>query len=469
MGTLNRDNIKAILKPFKEKIDNLVDKDNASVNNTISINNNGTIATLSAEQDSVKLSIGDNTMALNTDGELLVNNTNILSNNSNTLEYDEMTIDSPYTKNADIPYEFYRGSAVAIGNDIYLLGSYNDKNNMTNNYKYNIAANTYIKMRDIPYYFHNGSAVNINNDIYLFGSAYEDSNHTYIYANYNYKYDIITDTYTKMTDISYKFYNGSVVAIGNDIYLLGGTWGGYNNYKYDIITDTYNKNKDIPYYFYHGSAVNINNDIYLFGSTFESSSNTYLYSKYNYKYDSTTDTYSKNTNIPYEFYNASAVAIGNDIYLLGSDADGNTACYNYKYDITANTYTKNTNIPHIFHHCSATAIGNNIYLLGGYSGFKTNNYKYNISDYSGKIKFKKSDHYIYTDRLKYYDSNKSQVIYLDDDELYVEYDKNNNLIKNNFTPDVDGKMNIYVRTGSKLNGKSLPGSGWQTINILEYM
>ena len=240
MNVLNKENLKSILKPFKEKmdsciteeqlkseLDNYVTEDNATINNSLSIknNDNDTIATLSAEQDSVKLSIGDNIMALNTDGELLVNNVNVLSNNnSNTLEYDEMTIDSPYTKNKDIPYAFVNGSVVAVGNNIYLLG------------------------------------------------------------------------------------------------------------------------------------------------------------------------------------------------------------------------------------------GNN-----------SSNYKYNISDYSGKIKFKKSDHYIYTDKLKYYTSNESQLIYLDDDEIYVEYDKNNNLIKNNFTPDIDGKMNIYVRTGAKLNGKSLPGSGWQTINVLDYI
>ena len=309
---------------------------------------------------------------------ILTDTKNKIKDKINTIEVNEVkanktiteetTIEEGYTQNADIPYVLWGGEAVAIGNNIYLLGS--------------------------THY----------------------TNTTYPYAKYNYKYDTTTDTYTQNTNIPNNFYCASAVAIGNNIYLLGG-----DN----------NQNKG----------------------------------KYNYKYDTTTDTYTQNRDIPNTFTNDSAVAIGTDIYLLGGYFSGDNS-NNYKYNTIDNNYTKNKDIPYAFVNGSVVAVGNNIYLLGGNN---SSNYKYNISDYSGKIKFKKSDHYIYTDKLKYYTSNESQLIYLDDDEIYVEYDKNNNLIKNNFTPDIDGKMNIYVRTGAKLNGKSLPGSGWQAINILDYI
>ena len=178
------------------------------------------------------------------------------------------------------------------------------------------------------------------------------------------------DTYTKMTDIPYNFYDGSAVAIGNDIYILGGNDNKTANYKYDTTTDTYTKMANIPDNFYNGSAVAIGNDIYLLGSSYN-----YRH-KINYKYNTTTNTYTKMDDIPYNFYDGSAVAIGNDIYLLGS-SDGDYYKINYKYDTTTDTYTEMTDIPYNFFNGSAVAIGNDIYLLGTYRGsYSKNNYKY---------------------------------------------------------------------------------------------
>ena len=163
--------------------------------------------------------------------------------------------------------------------------------------------------RNIPYSFYQGSAVVIGTDIYLFGS-YSSS-----YQNYAYKYDTLTNTYTKLRNIPYVFYQGSAVAMGTDIYLLGTAMSSYTlrAYKYDTLTDTYTKLTDIPYGFKNG-AVAVGTDIYLFGNTYDAS-----YQKYAYKYDILTDTYTKLTNIPYNFYRGSAVVIGTDIYLLGGE------------------------------------------------------------------------------------------------------------------------------------------------------
>lgn len=53
------------------------------------------------------------------------------------------------------------------------------------------------------------------------------------------------------------------------ICLVGGDYSSnYNKtaYKYNPISDTYTKLKDIPYGFYNGSAVTLNNMIYLFAN-----------------------------------------------------------------------------------------------------------------------------------------------------------------------------------------------------------
>ena len=103
------------------------------------------------------------------------------------------------------------------------------------------------KLKAIPYQFKYGSAVAVGTDIYLFGS--DDSS----YYTTAYKYNTLTDTYTKLTNIpSNSFYSGSAVVIGTDVYLLGGV--NSNNrrkaYKYDTLSNIYTSLTNIPYDFY---------------------------------------------------------------------------------------------------------------------------------------------------------------------------------------------------------------------------
>ena len=93
----------------------------------------------------------------------------------------------------------------------------------------------------------------------------------------------------------------------------------------------------------------------------------------------------------------------------------------------------------------------------------------NISNYTGRAVLKKYGHSIYTNKFKYYANTASQLLQMTDDELYVEYDENNNLIRDDFAYDSEGKLLVYVKPGGKLNNKPLPGSGWCYINVLDYI
>ena len=249
----------------------------------------------------------------------------------------------------DIPYEFYNGPAVAIGTDIYLFGG-----SMSTRYayKYNPLTDTYTRLTDIPYAFYDGSATTVGTDIYLFGG----SGYSYIYA---YKYNTLTDTYARLANIPYNFISGSAVAVGTDIYLFG---SAYNSsyytcaYKYNILTDTYTQLTNIPYSFSYGSAVAVGIDVYLLGG---SGNNTYAY-----KYNTLTDTYARLANIPYNFISGSAVAVGTDVYLFGSVYNTSYYIYAYKYNTLTDTYTQLTNIPYSFYRGSAVAVGTDVYLFG---------------------------------------------------------------------------------------------------------
>ena len=146
---------------------------------------------------------------------ILTDTKNKIKNKINTIEVnkvkanktitEETTIEEGYTKNTDISYDFYRGSAVAIGTDIYLLGGYNSN---TNNYKYDISTNTYTQNTDIPYDFCEGSAVAMGNNIYLLGSS--NSN----YKTNNYKY---TPQHTEVTSTAVEC-NGMIKLSNHSIY-----------------------------------------------------------------------------------------------------------------------------------------------------------------------------------------------------------------------------------------------------------
>ena len=243
-----------------------------------------------------------------------------------------------------IPYQFYSGSAVAIGTDVYLLGG---SGNAAIAYKYDTLTDTYTRLTNIPYQFYSGSAVAIGTNVYLFGSEFTS------YYKKAYKYDTLTNTYTQLTDIPYSFYRGSAVSVGTNVYLFGGEEDKTRAYKYDTLTDTYTQLTNIPYNFYSGSAISIGTNVYLLGG----SGGSIQF----YKYDTLTDTYTKLTDIPYGFSYGSAISIGINVYLLGSTGTTTT----YKYDTLTDTYTKLTNIPYSFYQGSAVFNGTDVYLFGG--------------------------------------------------------------------------------------------------------
>ena len=83
-------------------------------------------------------------------------------------------------------------------------------------YKYDILNDNYTRLSDIPFEFHRGSAVAVEDNVYLIGSAENDLTKTI------YKYDTKTDTYTQLSDLPYEFYSGSAICDGSNIYVLGG-------------------------------------------------------------------------------------------------------------------------------------------------------------------------------------------------------------------------------------------------------
>ena len=272
---------------------------------------------------------------------------------------DYLSILNRYEEVSNIPYNFYIGSAVAKENKIYILGGGSERNN---NYRYNVQSNTYTKLKDIPYEFYSGGTSVIVDSIHLLSGYYNNSN------KFHYRYDVQSNTYTKLTDAPYDIYDCSAIAKDNDIYILGGRYDYI--YKYDTVNNEYIKLKQnfTDDSLMGGKAALIDNDIYLFGN-----------GQKGYKYNILTNTFAEIERVPFDYINDTVVGINNNIFLLGSSYKSGSAYeygkYNYKYDTLTNTYKKLEDIPYDFIEGSTVAIGNDIYLLGGSSSMN-NVYKY---------------------------------------------------------------------------------------------
>ena len=187
--------------------------------------------------------------------------------------------------------------------------------------------------------------------------------------------------FTKMKDAPCDISSsGKIASVDNNIYIYGG--GGYSNkkiaYKYDTTTDTYTKLTDIPYEFdtSGGVVISVGNNIYIYGS------GDYSNIKIAYKYDTTTDTYTKLTDTLANTYNTSLAKVNTDIYFMGGSAGDENIKTAYKYDTTTDTYTKLTDIPYEFVYGTALSIDDNIYMVGGYNYPNYYNfiYKYDIAE-----------------------------------------------------------------------------------------
>lgn len=268
---------------------------------------------------------------------------------TNVLSVGEWDIDKISRLDA-IPYDFNRGCAAAIGTDIYLFSGFSSDYKKIA-YKYDTLTDTYTRVSDIPTGRYYGSAVAIGTDIYLVGG--------YGAETQMYKYNTLTDTYTEMSTIPFSVRASGVAVVGTDIYMFGANHTSYQKtaYKYDTLTDTYSKLANIPYTFQQGCAVAIGTNIHLMG-TYTSVSNHYVY-------DTLTNTYTKKANMPIGFYDGSAIAIGSRIYTFGSYPNSSYLKHTYEYDSTTDTFTRLGDMQYNFHLGAVAFNGSHIYVLGG--------------------------------------------------------------------------------------------------------
>ena len=455
---------------------------------SLSIKNGDTTSTLSTESDSARLSIGNNHLDLTSDGKLKVNDKEVGTGNgqgnpevqlNNNLINVTETVTIPgktttVTKNeystlTSIPYGYNGSRTISlINDDVYLFGG----EGTSKAYKYNITNDNYTQLTNTPESVGSSAAVTACAGYsYIFGAGSSNKS--------AYKYDQTTDTYTKLTDLPTTMSGGIAINDGTSSICLFGLGTGNSNefyyiYTFDSATSTYTKRKNIPNSenFEGGCGTIKGKYIYLFGGS-SNHDRFYVYDRYlRLCYDTPTTVTGP---VPVTFGNAAIV--GDDIYVFGGFLQTQSI---YKFDDKSHTFTKMTDLPYSVVKSGCTVYNDLIYVFGGNSN-STRVFKYNpvpttttvtspssttTKTYTAVVK--PTGHSIYTANNSY-TSTKAALIKIASSDYYTEYDENNNVIKNTATISGTGSTKIYVKSGGKFHGKALSGSGWTTINILDYI
>lgn len=141
--------------------------------------------------------------------------------------------------------------------------------------------------------------------------------------------------------------------------------------KDNWVDGSWSRGTNIPYDFSNSGVTIVNDDIYLIGSGASVASRVY-----NYKYNTISDTYTKMANIPYDFQDGTIESYNNYIYMFGGGVNASTYYNCYRYDTSSNTYTKLTvTLPTdvSYHIISAVSDGiGNMYIFSGNACYRFN-------------------------------------------------------------------------------------------------
>lgn len=185
-----------------------------------------------------------------------------------TTMYKYDTVNNTWTKLTNIPFTCRLHCANAVGSNIYVTGGNGSSGTEKMHYKYDTLTDAWTKLTDVPIGITSASSDVVGTKIYYFGGIGSSSS-----FNATYSYDTLTNTWTKLTNVPYNHYNGSCSAVGTDIYLTGSSYyvdtsdksHAKGFCKYSTLTDTWTKLDDLSTMTYYHCSCVVNGNMYILG------------------------------------------------------------------------------------------------------------------------------------------------------------------------------------------------------------
>lgn len=318
------------------------------------------------------------------------------------------------TDTPSLSYNFVLGSAVVLGDDIHLLGSFEDYDGTYIGYKIHYILHEggyWLEGDELPIEYYGGSAFVYNNEIHVLGGGdyhikYDNYNSAwkkvsdlpyniyypatvihddkvFIFGGYGQTYEYYPSSdvdqnaddrilmwdgsgalainWTKMSDLPYQFWGGCALVHNNKLHILG---SGTNHYY--LNSNIWNSVSTLPFNPSHGCAVEYNGEIHLIGSDVSGNKRKH------YKYTNDTQ-WDEVSTLSYDFSNGRAIVYNNAIHIL-------SGTNHYKWDGTS--WASVSTIPYDFYNGCAVIYDNCIHILGSTGSSKYNHYKWDGTSWS---------------------------------------------------------------------------------------
>ena len=338
----------------------------------------------------------------------------------------------------ELPYDFNRGSAVVLNDEIHIMGS-NNSSYYKAHYKWN--GTEWTSVSTLPYNFYWSAAVVLNGEIHILGSSYSSSLYT---AHYKWN----GTEWTSVSTLPYNFYKSAAVVYNNEIHILGSNGPSTKHYKWNGTEWT--SVSTLPYSFYRGSAVVYNGEIHIFGGNGGETNHR--------KWNGTE--WTSVSTLPYNFYDGSAVVVGDTIHIVGSPVSMNS---HYIWD--GSTWTASTTPACGSMNSGLAVIGDYLYLLGSSRSTSTENW-YKIFYRQSLIDGKWS-------AVGATDSIPMQIVAHNHDPLasgvkWASAGKLPYSFNNGFAVVYNGEIHILGGSGNVTSHYKWNGTGWTSVSTLPY-
>lgn len=179
-------------------------------------------------------------------------------------------------------------------------------------------------------------------------------------------YDIKTNTWATLANMSTGTYGHDEALVGDKIYCIGGYNKLATNQVYDITNNKWSTATTMPTARQYHSTTAVGTNIYCIGGN--GSTTTYLNT--NECYDTLTGTWTTKATMTVAKYGHSGVAVGTNIYCIGGYT-GSFVKTNYCYDTLTDTWTTKTAVTAVRRWAGCTEVNGNIYYMFGQSASST--------------------------------------------------------------------------------------------------
>ncbi len=251
------------------------------------------------------------------------------------------------------------GSHVAVvGTDIYAISG---SPNRPSNERYSTTSDSWDIHAEIPIATGRSGVASVGDFIYVSGGILASSN----CSNDQQRYDTVNGVWSSLFMLPSSYCRHGMVAIGNKLWLTGGNI--QNMISYDVMNDSYAfaaASFPPPSIRQFPMVAAIGNKVYLLGGTDPGSVSMATADVY----DTTTDSWESETPLPLRRNEAGVAVVGTKIFLIGGRKDMDVLDSVDILDTTTHQWSPGPPLPQPLFDVGAVAIGNSIYAVGGSTG-----------------------------------------------------------------------------------------------------